>query len=182
MRRESSRGMRIAVIGLEVAFGEWMESSLAHAERVNFGALPPEVDELLQQGVAAYRRDRATADKLFRQALSQNPSELAPYYCLYKIHTYMGSLDVAADIAAEGLREAVKQAGWPEDPGAWPIGAQAYEGPGRFALYTLKALSFIELRRGNQEMARKYLDLLSKKDPNGSVGWTVVEELADGIA
>lgn len=158
-----------------------MEKIFAQAERINFGALPPEIDDLLQQGVAAYRHDRATADRLFRQALSQNPSELAPYYCLYKIHTYMGSLDVAAEVATAGLKEAVRQASWSEDPREWPDGNLDSDGPGRFALYTLKALSFIELRRGNRERALEFLDILSKKDPTGSVGWTVVGELANGI-
>ena len=158
-----------------------MENLFGQAERINFGALPPEIDDLLQQGVAAYRHDRATADRLFRQALSQKPSELAPYYCLYKIHTYMGSLDVAAEVAAEGLKEAVKQAGWSENPSEWPESILGYDGPGRFALYTLKALSFIELRRGNREVALAFLDILSRKDPSGSVGWTVVGELANGI-
>ncbi len=83
----------------ENCFGMQVEKVFGQAERINFGALPPEIDDLLQQGVAAYRHDRATADRLFRQALSQKPSELAPYYCLYKIHTYMGSLDVAAEVA-----------------------------------------------------------------------------------
>lgn len=166
---------------LENCFGIQVEKLFGQAERINFGALPPEIDDLLQQGVAAYRHDRATADRLFRQALSQKPSELAPYYCLYKIHTYMGSLDVAAEVAAEGLKEAVRQAGWSENPSEWPDGNLACEGPGRFALYTLKALSFIELRRGNRETALEFLNILSKKDPTGSVGWTVVGELADGI-
>ena len=137
---------------------------------------------LAANSLAAYRRDRTAADSLFRQALAINPGELAPYYCLYKIHTYMGSLDYAADVATEGLNEAVKQAGWPDDPRAWPEATHAQDGPGRFALYTLKALTFIELRRGNEEAARQYLDLLSQKDPYGCVGWKVVEELANGAA
>lgn len=157
-----------------------VQKIFGQAERINFGALPPEIDDLLQQGVAAYRRDRAKADQLFRQALSQKPSELAPYYCLYKIHTYMGSLDVAKEVAAAGLKEAVRQAGWSENPSEWPDGNLASEGPARFALYTLKALSFIELRRGNRDTALEFLSILSKKDPTGSVGWTVVGEIADG--
>jgi tetratricopeptide (TPR) repeat protein len=154
---------------------------IPEAEGINFGALPPEIDELLQEGVRAYRRDRAAADRLFRQALSKQPSELAPYYCLYKIHTYMGSLDTAAEIATEGLKEATRQAGWSEDPRLWPDGNSGADGPGRFALYTLKALSFIELRRDNKEKAMEYLDILAKKDPRGSVGWTVIVALAEGL-
>jgi len=92
----------------------------------------------------------------------------------------MGSLDYAADVAAAGMNEATRQAGWPNDPRAWPAEAEAQDGPARFALYTLKALSFIELKRGDRETAMDYLDILSRADPRGSVGWKVIEELARG--
>ena len=92
----------------------------------------------------------------------------------------MGSLDYAADVAAQGMKEATRQAGWPSDPTAWPAQAEAHDGPARFALYTLKALSFIELKRGRSDTAKEYLDILSRADPQGSVGWKVIEELAQG--
>jgi tetratricopeptide (TPR) repeat protein len=159
-----------------------MNADRADADAVNFGELDPKTNELLQQGVVAYRTDREKADSLFKQALALTPEELAPYYCLYKIHTYMGSLDYAADVAAEGMKQASRQAGWPSDPAAWPAQVDAQEGPARFALYTLKALSFIELKRGHSETAKEYLDILSRADPQGSVGWKVIEELAQGSA
>lgn len=145
---------------------------------VNFGDIDPETNHLLQQGVVAYRSDPEKADSFFRQAVTLTPQELAPYYCLYKIHTYLGRLDSAAAVAAEGLKEAARQAGWPSDPLNWPSNTVAREGPARFALYTLKALSFIELKRGRRKTAMDYLDVLSRSDPDGSVGWRVVEELA----
>lgn len=159
-----------------------MDNIRAHADDINFGELSPEINDLLQQGVVAYRSDRAKADRLFREALARTPQELPSYYCLYKIHTYMGSLDLAAEVAAEGMREAARQARWPIDPAAWPAPAEAQDGPARFALYTLKALSFIELKRGNRAAAQKYLRILSETDPLGSVGWRVIEDLASGIA
>ena len=106
-----------------------MNTPRADADVVNFGELDPKTNELLQQGVVAYRTDREKADSLFKQALALAPQELAPYYCLYKIHTYMGSLDYAADVAAEGMKEATRQAGWPSDPTAWPAQAEAHDGP-----------------------------------------------------
>ena len=157
-----------------------MNAPRAEVDAVNFGELDPKTNELLQQGVVAYRTDREKADSLFKQALALTPQELAPYYCLYKIHTYMGSLDYAADVAAEGMKEATRQAGWPSDPKAWPAQAEAQDGPARFALYTLKALSFIELKRGHSERTKEYLAILSRADPQGSVGWKVIEELAQG--
>jgi len=56
------------------------------------------------------------------------------------------------------------------------------EGAARFALYTLKALAFIELKRGNEDVALRHLDRLAVLDPTGSVGWTVIAELAQGVA
>jgi len=157
-----------------------MNTPRSDVDVVNFGELDAETNELLQQGVVAYRTDPLKADNLFKRALAMAPSELAPYYCLYKIHTYMGSLDYAAAVAAEGMKEATRQAGWPSDPTNWPAEAEAQDGPARFALYTLKALSFIELKRGHRETALDYLQILSRADPQGSVGWKVVEELATG--
>jgi len=157
-----------------------MSQIFADADVVNFGEIAPEINELLQQGVIAYRSDREKADRLFREALARTPHELAPYLCLYKIHTYMGSLDFAAEVAAEGLQEAARQAGWPSDPKLWPSGPEDHDGPARFALYTLKALSFIELKRDRREIALEYLQILSRADPRGSVGWKVIQDLALG--
>lgn len=159
-----------------------MNMPRADADVVNFGELDPNTNELLQQGVVAYRTDPEKADRLFKQALALAPREFAPYYCLYKIHTYMGSLDYAAEVAAQGMQEATRQAGWPSDPKAWPSSDGAPDGPGRFALYTLKALSFIELKRGQRDVAMAYLTILARADPRGCVGWKVIEELARGSA
>ncbi|CAJ0890276.1 hypothetical protein AMST5_04031 [freshwater sediment metagenome] len=152
------------------------------AEGVNFGALPGPVDTLLQQGVVAYRSDRERADRLFRQALDLAPEALAAYLCLYKIHTYMGNLEVAREAALDGLREAARQAGWSADPKLWPKGQSNADGAARFALFTLKALSFIELKRGHRAAADALLGILAEVDPAGSVGWPVIASLAEGAA
>jgi hypothetical protein len=158
-----------------------MNEIFADSDAVNFGDLSPTTNELLQQGVVAYRSDRAQADRIFREALARSPHELAAYLCLYKIHTYMGSLDFAAEVARNGLREAARQAGWSSDPKLWPSKAEARDGAARFALFTLKALSFIELKRGRGEAATEYLRILSRSDPDGTVGWKVIQDLAQGI-
>jgi hypothetical protein len=150
-------------------------------DTINFGDLPEEIDTLLQQGVAAYRTDPAAADRLFRQALTAEPTELPIYFCLYKIHTYRGNLDEAQSIAERGLDEAARQAGWDIDWRNWRPQVPLPEGPGRFALYTLKALAFIQLRKDNARDARELLGALRQLDPTGAVGWPVVAALADGI-
>lgn len=149
------------------------------AESVDFGVLPGPVDTLLQQGVVAYRTDKMRADRLFRQALDLAPEALAAYYCLFKIHTYMGNLEVAKAAALDGMREAARQAGWPPEPAGWPPGQSQAEGPARFALYTIKALCFIELKRGDHAAADDCLSILARVDPSGAVGWPVIEALAE---
>ena len=158
-----------------------MTAVLVDSDGINFGELAPEIDSLLQQGVVSYRRDPREADRIFRQALDAAPTELAVYFCLYKTHTYRGRLDEALDIAERGLRDAAHQAGWSSDWRSWQPQAELPEGAGRFALYTLKALAFIHLRKDEQIQAREMLAALRRLDPTGSVGWPVVAALAEGL-
>lgn len=159
-----------------------MPDLLSEPDAINFGELPEEIDALLQAGVAAYRRDHALANRLFRQALSAAPGELPIYFCLYKIHTYQGNLDDAQAAAEAGLMEAARQAGWPTKWRQWQVPPASPDGAGRFALYTLKALAFIRLRQDDKPAAVEILDHLRKLDPSGAVGWPVVEALAEGLA
>jgi tetratricopeptide (TPR) repeat protein len=152
---------------------------LSEPEAINFGDLPEAIDALLQQGVAAYRRDHILADRLFHEALAAAPEELPTYFCLYKIHTYQGNLDKALGVAGLGLKVAARQAGWGEDWRNWQPESVIPDGPGRFALYTLKALAFIHLRRTERDQALEILQALQKLDPTGAVGWPVVAALAE---
>jgi tetratricopeptide (TPR) repeat protein len=158
-----------------------MTVSLLEQDKINFGELPGDVDALLQQGVAAYRRDPERADQLFRQALAAAPTLLPIYFCLYKIHTYQGNLDEAQGFAECAVREAADQAGWDSDWRKWRPEQASLEGAGRFALYTLKALAFIHLKKNDLPRARRLLRTLKQLDPTGSVGWPVIAALADGI-
>lgn len=158
-----------------------MTDLLSQPDAINFGDLPEAINALLQQGVAAYRRDHARADQLFRQALAAAPTELPTYFCLYKIHTYQGNLDEAQAVAESGLKEAASQAGWSPDWRDWRPLTVLPDGAGRFALYTLKALAFIHLRQDNRQQAEQILAALKKLDPTGAVGWPVVAALAEGI-
>ncbi|HVQ72662.1 MAG TPA: hypothetical protein VMT08_34695 [Bradyrhizobium sp.] len=150
-------------------------------DSINFGELSEAIDALLQQGVVAYRQDRSRADSLFRQALAAAPKALPVYFCLYKIHTYQGQLDQAQDAAENGLKEAASQAGWSPDWRQWRPQTVLPDGPGRFALYTLKALAFIHLRQNDLQQAGEMLDALKLLDPTGAVGWDVIAALAEGV-
>ncbi len=159
-----------------------MTDPFAERDTINFGDLPEEIDALLQQGVAVYRHDHAQADRLFRRALAAAPAQLPIYFCLYKIHTYQGHLDKAKAAAESGLSEAASQAGWNTDWRQWQPLPVVPDGPGRFALYTLKALAFIHLRRDEQDQANQMLAALQRLDPTGAVGWPVVAALAAGVS
>jgi hypothetical protein len=158
-----------------------MTELFTEREAINFGELPEDIDALLQLGVAAYRHDRAQADRLFRQALAAAPAALPIYFCLYKIHTYQGHLDQAQLAAESGLKEAAHQAGWHTDWRQWQPQPIIPDGPGRFALYTLKALAFIHLRQDDRHRAGQMLAALRRLDPTGAVGWPVVAALAEGV-
>ena len=159
-----------------------MPDPLAEPDLINFGTLPADINALLQQGVAAYRTDKARADRLFRAALAAAPEQLPIYFCLYKIHTYQGHLDQALEAAESGLREAARQAEWPLDWRRWRPEAVLPDGAGHFALYTLKALAFIHLRQGHPEATHEMIAALRQLDPTGAVGWPVIEALAAGVA
>lgn len=157
-------------------------NSLFADEGVNFGVLPPETHRLLQQGVKAYRRDPQAAERLFREAMAKAPDQLPVYLCLYKTCAYQGHLDEARRVAEAGLREAARQVGWSEDFASWPRTPVVSEGPQRFALYTLKALAFIHLKRDDLTRARSALKALAVLDPDGLVGWRVIADLEKGLA
>jgi tetratricopeptide (TPR) repeat protein len=157
-------------------------ASSRYDDGIDFGELPPAVDALLQQGVVAYRRSPPEAEARFRQALEIAPRALPVYFCLYKIHTYQGNLDGALTAAEAGLQEAASQAGWPLAFEEWPQGNDGSEQAARFALYTLKALAFIRMKRGELQEAGRILERLALLDPKGRVGWPVVGDLLRGLS
>ncbi|CCB66854.1 MULTISPECIES: hypothetical protein [unclassified Hyphomicrobium] len=158
-----------------------MTDLLVEPEAINFGDLPAAINALLQQGVAAYRQDYARADTLFRKALAAAPDVLPIYFCLYKIHTYRGNLEEAQVAAEQGLEKAASQAGWSYDWLQWRPESDVAEGAARFALYTLKALAFINLKQNNRDEAKRMLAKLREMDPTGVVGWPVISALAEAL-
>jgi len=150
---------------------------------INFGEVPPEVNEILQRGVALYRHDSEGADKAFREALMLDPEALPTYLCLYKIHTYQGNLDEALAIALAGLGEAARQAGLDPDWRLWKTEqiSSDVNSPGHFALYTLKALAFIHLRRDESAVSQTYLAKLAELGAMEKVGGSVIAALAAGV-
>lgn len=71
----------------------------------------------------------------------------------------------------------MRQGELPPEIDAWSCPIEASNGPLRFALYTLKALAFIHLKRGAMDEATHTLERLRRLDPEGHVGWPVVADL-----
>lgn len=142
------------------------------------------VEDALRDGMSLFRRDPAAADAAFRAVLARDASALPAYFCLYKIHAYQGHFDEALGAAYAGLAEAARQADLADDWRAWTRDAVAVAPaePARFALYTLKALAFIHLRRGQRAECRQYLLKLEELDAMHSIGGSVVADLERGIA
>lgn len=149
---------------------------------INFGDLPTPIDEMLQSGVALYRQDRAAADAMFRAALASDPTVLPTYLCLAKIHAYSGGLDAALAAALAGIAEAARQMGVTADFRQWrradAAGGDDPGGPARFALYMIKALAFVHLRRGETVETGAVLGELARLGWLEAVGGHVVAQLA----
>ncbi|MEM5372908.1 hypothetical protein V4C53_43900 [Paraburkholderia azotifigens] len=107
------------------------------------------------------------------------PRYLPPYYFLYKFHANRGELGEAHEVATKALAVAARQASIDSNWCAVQPGDADFSipGPSRFWLFTLKALAFISVRRGNRAVALKLIAKLRKLDPTDCVGFDVVEAL-----
>ncbi|RWA50211.1 hypothetical protein AU476_28385 [Cupriavidus sp. UYMSc13B] len=107
------------------------------------------------------------------------PNCLPPYYLLYKFQANHGELRKAQEVAGKALVAAARQASinidWravePDDTDF------TISGPGRFWLFTLKALTLFSIRLGDHAMALQLMNKLRKLDPADSIGFEVVESL-----
>jgi hypothetical protein len=148
-------------------------------DTVDFGDLPPQINVLLQQGVAVHSSDPARARAFFRAAIEADPSVLPSYRCLFKLQNKLRDFDSAYETALAGLDQAAGQAGLARDWTQWTL-AQLHAAPqipARFLLHSLKALAFIELRREHDKASELALRKLQELDPEDGVGGSVVAAL-----
>lgn len=140
-------------------------------DKLDFGHLPPAVDHLLHQGVAAHFADPALAERHFLAALALAPDTLPAHRCLVKHYNRCRQFDKTLP-AARGWVAAARQAGLPAD---WLLWQKA---PGS-ALAALKGLAFIELRLGRPERAEAAIRRVLALDPEDGVGGSVIAALID---
>ncbi|MGQ9371330.1 hypothetical protein, partial [Azospirillum sp. A39] len=151
--------------------------------RMAFGDVPERVDALLQEAVAA-RHDEARCEALLWQAHQAGPRVLPVFFALYKFYFNRARYADAERVALIGLDGAAALGGWPADWRLLEAGGTDWPAPGapRFALFTLKALAFIRLKRGLFAEANELLAKLERIDPDDHVGWRVIAGLARDVA
>jgi hypothetical protein len=150
------------------------------ANPADIDSLPTEAHTLLLRGMAQYRSDPAGAELLFGIARSQAPASLPLYRALVKFYNRECQFDAAYDMAALGMREAARLGQLPPDWRDWTLDMLNGK-TASFALLTLKAMAFLELRRGNTAASVEILDQLRQLDPSDGIGGSVVAALAAGI-
>jgi hypothetical protein len=155
-------------------------------ERVLFSPnIPVDVNNLLQEAVAASSRDQSRAETLFLQAQTLDSHCLQTYFALYKFYFFQKRLVDAERIVLAGLEESALQGGFPNDyrrlvvnPQKWNLYANDCS---LFYLYTLKALAFIKLRLGLTLDAQLVLSHIQQLDPEDRSGASVIMDLAAGV-
>jgi hypothetical protein len=140
------------------------------------GAVSPAVLHLID---VARNAPPAQMEAALWTAVTTAPDQLPVYYLLYKMHAGRGQLDLALQAAHKGLGAAAQAAHLAPDwlvvlPGDTDF---SVPGPARFWLFTLKALAFIHLRRGERDVAAAMVARLRLLDPADHLGASTVETL-----
>jgi hypothetical protein len=153
-------------------------------ERVSFGrVIPAEVNVLLQQA-AAHADDFDRSECALLAARRVAPGQLEVFIALYKLYFYRGLVEQAEQVVRETLQTAADSGAFDAD---WRrltrtgVDWQVCEGPARVYLYTLKALSFIRLRRNDSRGAAELLAALARLDPDDQVGADVLRDMIGAL-
>ena len=151
--------------------------------RILFGGdTSGEVSSLLERAMRAYD-DTQLAETLLWQAHRLDSNALPVYFSLYKFYFYKGNLEQAELAVRMALLSAAMQGGFNAD---WrdlkADSADWYnnEGCAHFYLFSLKALGFIRLRRGDKTESAAILAKMEEIDPRDSVGASVIRSIAEG--
>ena len=153
-------------------------------ERVYFaGNLDSPVGALLDQA-NEFWAETEKAEAFLLEAQKLAPTALPVYFSLYKFYFYKGDLEKAEITVMGALKTASALGGFAED---WSVQAQdsaswgSHDSPAHFYLFSLKALAFIRLRRGDHETSHAILAKLRILDPQDTIGSGVIATIADSI-
>ncbi len=145
---------------------------------------PTEQAASLLEAALASSTHPTAVEKLLRQHLLSDPDALPAYFALYKLLFRQSRLAEAEEMARTALARGARLGGFPPDwqhlaPGTanWSM----IHSPAHFYLFTLKALSFILLRRKQLDECREILEKIGELDPRDLVGSSVIRAYADGV-
>lgn len=147
------------------------------------GNLNESVATILEEAMGSYA-DTGTAERLLQKALSEAPTALPVYFSMYKFYFYKGQLEAAEKIVRIALKTAAEQGEFPEDwhdLSASTLDWNLHDTPAHFYLFTLKALAFIRLRRGDQQECESILQKIRELDRSDSVGASVISAMSAGL-
>ncbi len=123
-------------------------------------------------------------EKLLRHHLLKDPDYLPAYFALYKLLFRQSRLAEAEEIARNAMDRGARLGGFPPnwqllapDTADWSM----IHSPAHFYLFTLKALSFILLRRKQLDECREVLEKIGELDPHDLIGASVIRAYADGF-
>jgi tetratricopeptide (TPR) repeat protein len=146
------------------------------------GDTPAPVTALLEQAMQCYA-DTDRAEGLLWQARLAAPQALSVFFSLYKFYFYKHQLEKAELTVRQALQVAARQGGFDSDwrrldrdSTEWTVNNL----PAHFFLFSLKALAFIRLRRGEIAECREILEKLAVIDPADQVGACVIRAYAEG--
>jgi tetratricopeptide (TPR) repeat protein len=128
--------------------------------------------------------DTARAESLLERAQREAPDALPVYFSLYKFYFYKGKLDQAEKSARMALDAAARLGGFSVDWDALnadTVDWTRHDSPAHFYLFSLKALAFIRLRRGDQPGCEQILEKLRELDRADTVGASVIGSIAAGL-
>lgn len=147
------------------------------------GEVSPAVAGLLREAAASYGME-TRAEAILWSAQAIEPQCLPVYFSLYKFYFYKHRLEDAERVARMALDMAAGLGGFNADwkqlgPDSAPWSDT--RSPAHFYAFSLKALAFIRLRRGDHDECQALLEKLDAIDPRDSVGWSVIRGFAQAV-
>jgi tetratricopeptide (TPR) repeat protein len=151
---------------------------------VGQGEVVPLVLQQLLKASLDVQEDWQRAEQLLRDTRALLPERLEIPVALYKMYAYSNRFDESLELINEVLSRAAAQEGFVAD---WQLldshSASWGEARGavRFYLYSMKAMGFVLLRKGEVEQAHAVLQKLCELDPRDQVGGSVVFDIAERL-
>ena len=139
---------------------------------------------LLLEAALANSTHPTEVEKLLRQHLLTDPNHLPAYFAMYKLLFRQSRLAEAEEIARTALKSGAQLGGFAS---SWQhlslntVDWSVIHSPAHFYLFTLKALSFILLRRKQLDECREILEKIGELDPHDLLGASVIRTYADGL-